>query len=522
LIKLNTLVLIKDDHAMKCGCGKPDRDRKSITMNVPLFRRSIRLKLLVYVIGFIFALRLVMMLIEYRGDQVLIQRTISYLEETRPFASEAGHEKTLADLRARMREIKQTNMAREFVVSLGFFGLIVLAVMLMARSITRPIVTLTRTARELAGGHFDAARKLASNQPDEVGELSRAFAIMADNLKASRDELQHNMNELQAAERQLRLFFEQSADIMGIAGHDTNIIYVNPAFLNTLGYRNDEIIGRSYVDLVHPDDISHSLEAVAALGEGKNLDALENRFRARDGNYRRILWNVSSDLRSKLIYAAGRDITEERKLEEEVVRATTAEQERIARDLHDSVGQLVTGLAFKAKLIEAQLNDQTPPAPSQATDLVKLANRIGEQIRTLARGIDPVELQDGLAPALEYLAASTTATFHVQCTFKADPGIPSLEKSRAIHLYRIVQEAVGNAIKHSKARQINILLTHRNNEINLTVADNGCGMIRRPVPPDGSGLRIMRYRARMIGGTLEVQPRPDCGLLVKCTIQNSL
>jgi len=299
------------------------------------------------------------------------------------------------------------------------------------------------------------------------------------------------------------------------------MIYVNPAFLNTLGYRNDEIIGRSYVELIHPDDISFSLEAVAALGEGKNLDSFENRFRARDGNYRRILWNVSSDIPSKLIYAAGRDITEERNLEEEVVRATTAEQERIAHDLHDSVGQLVTGLAFKAKLMEAQLRDRTPPAPGQATDLVNLANRVGEQIRSLARGIDPVELQDGLSPALQYLAASTNATFDVQCNFEGETSVDLPEKSRAIHLYRIAQEAVGNAVKHSKARQINIGLTRQDHQVTLTVADNGCGMVRRPMPEDGSGLRIMNYRARLIGGNLKIMPMPTCGLLVTCTIRIS-
>lgn len=491
--------------------------------NVPLIHRSIRGKMLVYVIGFIFALRLVMMMIEYRGDQVLINQTIAYLEKNAPPSSDASQQRAaVSDLRDRMRQIKFSYMAREVSISLLFFGLVVGAVILMARSITRPITTLTRTARELADGNFDAARRLASNQPDEVGELSRAFATMADKLQSTRDEVDRKMHELESAERQLRLFFEQSGDILGIAGHDTNIIYVNPAFLNTLGYVKDEIIGRSYVDLIHPDDIAFSLEAVAALGEGKNLDAFENRFRAREGDYRRILWNVTSDLDLKLIYAAGRDITEERKLEEEVVRATAAEQERIARDLHDSVGQLITGLAFKAKLIEAQLTDQIVPGPAQAGELVGLANRIGEQIRALARGIDPVELQEGLAPALQYLAAATSETFDVECIFEGDPEIQAPEKSVAIHLYRIAQEAVGNAVKHSKARKISINLNQQENVTSLAVMDNGCGMVRRALPGEGSGLRIMHYRSRVIGANLKIIPMPTCGLLVKCTITNSL
>lgn len=365
-------------------------------MFVPLIHRSLRWKMLVYVIGFIFVLRLAMMTIEYAGDEVMIDETIAYLDQAHAEKIQADQQRLiLHDLRTRMDEIKRENAIREFLISIVFFGLIIVAVMIMARHITRPIAALTQTARELAGGHFDAARKLDASPPDEVGELSRAFAVMAEKLAAARE------------------------------------------------------------------------------------------------------------------------------LEKEVVRAAAIEQERIAHDLHDSVGQLITGLAFKAKLVEAQLRDHNLPAPEQAAELVSLANRAGEQIRALARGIDPVELQDGLVPALQYLAVTTAYTFGVQCDFKGDPLPAPLEKSRAIHLYRIAQEAVSNAIKHSKARQIMIELDHQDRQLVLTITDNGCGMIRRPIPADGSGLRIMHYRARMIGGTLDIQPRPACGLLVKCTIQNT-
>lgn len=342
---------------------------------------------------------------------------------------------------------------------------------------------------------------------------------MADKLRESRNELEKTLDDIRVARQRLQVFFEQSTDILGIAGYDTRILYANSAFLIGLGYSAEEVTRMSYLDLVHPDDLSMSRDAVVRLSEGNSLSRFENRFRACDGSYRRIAWSIASDAQARCIYATGRDITEERKLEEEVVRAAAAEQERIAHDLHDGVGQLMTGLAFKAKLMEHDLLAGVVPAPAQAAELVALANRASAEVRSLARGIDPVELQQGLVPALEYLAVTTASTFDVACTLHSDLPVDAIDKPRAIHLYRIAQEAVNNAIKHGKAERVDLHLAREGNRITLSVSDDGCGLKGQPEPGNGQGFRIMNFRAKLIGGHLTVTAKPGCGLLVTCTIE---
>lgn len=482
---------------------------------------SIRWKLLIYVVGVALAFRLVMIMLHHYGNQQTIAAVIATLTEEP--ATDAGGPLPPGKIAAIEQSIKAAtlrNLAREAAISVGLLLLITAISIAVANAIAGAIAHMTAIARDLARGDFSATRRLDTVRNDEVGELSRAFAGMAAELQHTQANLEQTIQEIRLAERRLNLFFEQSTDILGIADYDTRIVYANPAFLKKLGYTRMDIAGISYLDLVHPDDLERSRLAAASLREGKNLIEFENRFRGKNGSYRRIVWNIASDPGARWIYAAGRDTTEEHEYQEEVVRAAAAEQERIARDLHDSVGQLLTSIAFKAKLIERDLADGIVTEPAKAAELVALANRTGEQVRALARGIDPVELQHGLAPALEYLAFATKSTFGISCHFDHTIDETGLERSHAVHLYRIAQEAVNNAVKHSKARHIDIKLERENKTIRLSVIDNGCGLVRRP-PPEGQGLRIMNYRARLIGGTLNITPMPDCGLHVQCSVKLS-
>ena len=410
------------------------------------------------------------------------------------------------------REARPIKMMLVFALTCG------LLIWIVASRISEPLIQLTRAAGELANKNFAGASRLQENRHDEIGQLSRTFRIMAENLKTAQEELEQSLDEIRHAEKRLSLFFEQCTDMIGMADYDTRILEVNPAFHAVLGYAPGEIKGISYLDLVHPDDLAASREAVKQLSDGKNLIAFENRFRCRDGSYRLIAWNVASHPELRTIYATGRDITEKRKLEDAVVRAATAEQERIARDLHDSLGQMMTGLAFKAKLIEAELRDGRSPPAALAAELVALANRAGDEARALARGVDPVQLQHGLGRALEYLAIYTSENLGTPCTFTGDRGVDEIEKSKSTHLYRIAQEAVNNAVKHGQPAHIHMRLERKKNTIQLTVADDGVGTNNAPGMVPGQGLRIMEYRARLMGGTLSVEPAESGGLVVSCTV----
>ena len=142
------------------------------------------------------------------------------------------------------------------------------------------------------------------------------------------------------------------------------------------------------------------------------------------------------------------------------------------------------------------------------------------QTRELAHGLSPVRLAaDGLAEALRGLATRTTRVFRLDCRFRCAAPLSVPNPAVASHLYRIAQEAVSNALKHGKARRIAIRLAARGNSIILSVRDNGRGIQTSPDSQTGLGIRIMHYRAEVIGGSLAVRPAPRGGTEVVCTVR---
>jgi signal transduction histidine kinase len=143
------------------------------------------------------------------------------------------------------------------------------------------------------------------------------------------------------------------------------------------------------------------------------------------------------------------------------------------------------------------------------------------QARELARGLQPVTLEaGGLAGALRQLAAKIEETFHIACICECDAGILVHDNAAAIHLYRIAQEAVSNAIKHGKARTIVLELSPHEQGLLLKIIDDGIGFSEQRVRGDGIGMQSMAYRARIIGGTLDIQAGHRGGTVVTCTIRD--
>ena len=153
-------------------------------------------------------------------------------------------------------------------------------------------------------------------------------------------------------------------------------------------------------------------------------------------------------------------------------------------------------------------------------DASRIADMIDDSInqaRNLARGLYPVRLEtEGLELALRELADTMSRRFQVSCTVEFPSPIPSCDPAIGIHFYRIAQEAVVNAAKHAKARNILLSLSATAGQVTLTIEDDGEGMIRVPRNPDGMGLRIMEYRARMIGADFKIAHRLPRGTMVSC------
>lgn len=214
-----------------------------------------------------------------------------------------------------------------------------------------------------------------------------------------------------------------------------------------------------------------------------------------------------------------RDVTARHWLERRLLTVTDAEQQRIGADLHDGLGQHLTGLSCMAAALKDRLKSNSrPEEAAQSETISRLANEAIEQSRALARGLCPVRLEgEGLAVALEELAGQIRVIHGVECIFEMTGPAPSCDHLTAMHVYRITQEAINNAIRHGQARQVRVRLTSRRNQHRLVVTDDGSGFdsaAKRRGP--GGGLRLMGYRAAMIGGTVSTDSKPGRGTRVTC------
>lgn len=214
----------------------------------------------------------------------------------------------------------------------------------------------------------------------------------------------------------------------------------------------------------------------------------------------------------------GRDISARRWLERWLLTISDEEQQRIGADLHDGLGQQLTGLSCLAVALRDRLGKTHPGEAAQAELISRLANEAVAQSRALARGLCPVQLENaGLLVALEELSGQAQTLHGVKCRFEVKGAPPACDHLTALHLYRITQEAIHNAVRHGQARHIRIVLFSRRNQHRLMIADDGKGFdatARGHAP--GSGLRLMGYRATIIGGALSIDSRPGGGTRVNC------
>jgi signal transduction histidine kinase len=207
-------------------------------------------------------------------------------------------------------------------------------------------------------------------------------------------------------------------------------------------------------------------------------------------------------------------------LEQEIITISEREQERIGRDLHDEVCQYLAAIGFTASMLKQELENQSNALAKSAGDIATLLQDAAMRTRDLARGLSPVDRDEGgLESALEELASTTSRLAGISCTVICPESVPTTDNAQAIHLYRIAQEALSNALKHGRAKSVVIALEASDGTCSLRVSDDGVGFNPLPGERKGMGLSIMRYRARMISGKLEIQPNSPLGTVVVCTIE---
>ena len=214
------------------------------------------------------------------------------------------------------------------------------------------------------------------------------------------------------------------------------------------------------------------------------------------------------------------DITEHHRLERQILEISDREQARIGQDIHDGLCQQLVSLAFDANALQRELTAENRPEAKTALRIAEFLDQAITESRQLSRGLFPVRLgKVGLSPALQELASTISARFQIQCRFNSKGPVAVKNAAIATHLYRIAQEAVANAVKHSRARTVCIRLRARTGQIELRVEDDGAGLSpAKRKKATGLGLHIMDYRARAVGGTLHVGPGRRGGTIVSCCV----
>ncbi|MBV9731795.1 MAG: PAS domain-containing protein [Verrucomicrobia bacterium] len=211
------------------------------------------------------------------------------------------------------------------------------------------------------------------------------------------------------------------------------------------------------------------------------------------------------------------DLTDLRRLRKDVIAISEEEQRRFGRDLHDSHCQDLTAIAFFAETIAAGLATRDEEAATQIRSLVEMVQRSAENVHALAAGLDSQHIQDlGLAVALRELASRITRRFGLTCTADVDRELDGRIFVQGIHVFRIAQEAVSNAARHSHARTITLELRLAGDTGILIIKDDGIGFFAGKTP-SGLGLRTMQYRASIVNGALRIDSKPGAGTVVTCS-----
>lgn len=358
-------------------------------------------------------------------------------------------------------------------------------------------------------------------------EISASYSVAAGDLffAFTRDITERRRMEriLRESEERYRKLFMHAPDCIFV-NQGEQVSYVNQACLRLFGAdTSEDLVGKTAHELFHPDSRSAMADRLRRLREtGRPMPPIEHKIIRCDGDVVdvEVVATVLPLDAIDAVHVILRDIAERKALERQVIEISSAEQERIGRDIHDGIGQQLTGLGMSAGSIERRLASAGHPAEAEAVaGLRRHLQAALEEARRLARGLSPVEIDpEGLADALAELAESCRSATSVECHYEGKPAVPVEDRSVALHLYRIAQEAVNNAARHAEAEHIALHLDSEPEGLVLTVRDDGKGIDPNQENHSRLGLQIMRYRAGIIGGRLSIGPAEGGGTRVRCVV----
>ena len=298
------------------------------------------------------------------------------------------------------------------------------------------------------------------------------------------------------------------------------IQFVNPAAETLFGYEVKELLGKNIKQLMpsphrelHDSYIENYLQTGIKKIIGKGRQLLGQR---KDGSQFPMYLSVGEIELEHIHLFAGLilDLSTQQKLQQEVLAIPAREQQRIGEELHDGLGQQLTGLSM---LAQSLLNKATISEHELATQLASGLHEALSQVRALSRGLIPVQIYaDGFMISLKEIAENIEQQSNIPIKLHIDNEVFMFDDATATHLYRIVQESINNAVKHAEASQINVSLKIEQGHGVLEVIDNGIGIPDDLVDSSGLGLNIMKHRCGLFNGEITINPDEHHGTKVCC------
>lgn len=348
---------------------------------------------------------------------------------------------------------------------------------------------------------------------------------------------------LRRSEEQYRLIAQNTRDLISLVDMSGRILYASPSHRTSLGYVPEELAGTELAGLVHPEDRDALRTAWEQARGHRESRIAEVRIRRQTGEYRNFEsvanWVFDDQGRPQRSVIISRDITRRKETEEalrglpKLIReAQEAERRRVARDLHDSVIQILSAVKFRLQAIEEKLVEKQPTAWRDTLKTKAHLEKAIKEVRRISRNLRPSELDDlGLAPALRSLCVEFAERTGVSVDLSITKLPQAIPNDIELNLYRIIQEALGNIEKHSGATQVKLQLTREASQVRAVIRDNGLGFDPLSPPdrkgrPPGMGLVDMKERAALLGGHWQLRSTPGEGteILIEMplkTLENS-
>lgn len=327
--------------------------------------------------------------------------------------------------------------------------------------------------------------------------------------------------ELRRSEARFRSMFNRHKAIMLLIDPESGaIVEANQAAARFYGYNRNQLCAMNIRDLL--DQEAHSNGFRTDHNRSVTPTSYNAVHKVAGGSVRVVeVHSTPINVGERTLnFAIIHDITERRRLERQVLDAGDQERQRIGRDLHDSLGGSLGGLAMVATALAQTLSEASPEHSAMAREIVDGINDTLRQARSIARGLCPAGLSAyGFVVGLQDLARNVRQRHGIPCLVRASGEIVLNDDSIASHLFQIIVESVNNAVRHSRAENIEIRVRQSDREIAVEVRDDGIGLPKNVEHTSGMGLRIMRYRADIIGARLVFRSPEEGGTVVSCTLQ---